>query len=74
MFYFNNRDEVERVFAEARYREVDGAFEPTPWTGRFSNYQVRNGVLIPVDAEVAWNLPGGDLTYWRGHVEEVEHK
>ena len=71
VFNFNSRDEVERVFAEARYREVDGAFEPTPWTGRFSNYQVRNGVLIPVDGEVAWNLPGGDLTYWRGHVEEI---
>ena len=73
VFFFNDRDEVERVFAETRYREVDGAFEPTPWTGRFSNYQLRNGMLIPLDGEVAWNLPSGDLTYWRGHVEEIEH-
>ena len=71
VFHFNGRDEVERVFAETRYREVDGVFEPTPWTGRFSNYQVRNGMLIPLDGEVAWNLPEGLLTYWRGHVEEI---
>ena len=72
VFYFNIRNEVERVFAESRYREVDGAFEPTPWTGHFSNYQVRNGMLIPIDGKVAWNLPGGDLSYWRGHLEEIE--
>ena len=74
MFYFNSRNEVERVFAEDRYREVDGLFEPTPWTGHFSNYQVRNDMLIPIDAEVEWNLPEGDLIYWRGHLEKIEHQ
>jgi len=74
VFYFNSRNEVERVFAENRYREVDGTYEPTPWTGHFSNYQVRNGMLIPIDGEVEWNLPGGDLSYWRGHLVEIEHE
>jgi hypothetical protein len=71
-FHFNSQNEVERVFAEKRYREVDGTFEPTPWTGHFRNYQVRNGILIPLDGEVVWNLPEGDLSYWRGHVETIE--
>jgi len=74
VFHFNSRNEVERVSAEERYREVDGAFEPTPWTGHFSNYQVRDGMLIPLDGEVAWNLPGGDLSYWRGHLVEIEYQ
>lgn len=74
MFHFNGRSEVERVFAEHRFREVDGSFEPTPWTGHFSNYQMRNGMLIPLEGEVEWNLPEGDLTYWRGHVDEIEHQ
>jgi hypothetical protein len=30
VFFFNNRDEVERVFAEKWYCEVDGTFEPIP--------------------------------------------
>jgi hypothetical protein len=74
VFHFNSRNEVDRVFAENRYRKVDGTFEPTPWTGYFRNYQVRNGMLIPIDGEVEWNLPEGNLSYWRGHLDEIEHK
>jgi hypothetical protein len=74
VFYFNSRNEVAHVSAESRYREVDGTFEPTPWTGHFHNYQVRNGLLIPIDAEVEWNLPVGNLSYWRGHLDEIEHE
>ena len=74
VFHFNDRNEVERVYARNRPRDVGGTFEPTPWTGHFSNYQLRNGMLIPTDGEVEWNLPGGDLSYWRGHLEEIEHQ
>ena len=73
VFFFNDRDEVERVYAEKRYREVNGRFEATPWTGRFMNYGERNGMLIPLDGEVAWNLPNGELAYWRGHIERIEY-
>jgi hypothetical protein len=73
-FYFNSQNEVERVFAEKRYREVDGTFKPTPWTGHFRNYQARNGMLIPLEGEVMWNLPEGDLSYWRGRVEAIEYQ
>jgi hypothetical protein len=72
LFYFNSRHEVERVYAEARGREVDGRYEPIPWTGYWSNYQTRDGLLIPLDGEVEWNLPEGDLAYWRGHVDDIE--
>jgi hypothetical protein len=73
VFHFNSRNQVEHVFAASRFREVDGTYEPTPWTGHFSNYQVRNGMLIPIDGEVEWNLPEGALGYWRGHLVEIEH-
>jgi hypothetical protein len=42
--------------------------------GRFINYQERNGMLIPLDGEVAWNLPDGDLSYWRGRIEAIEYQ
>lgn len=74
VFHFNSRNEVDRVFAESRYRSVDGTFEPTPWTGYFRNYQVRNGMLIPIEGEVEWNLPDGNLPYWRGYLEEIEYE
>lgn len=73
VFHFNSRNEVDRVFAENRHREVNGTFEPTPWTGHFRNYQVRNGVHIPLEGEVEWNLPEGNLSYWRGHLDKIEY-
>jgi hypothetical protein len=73
-FHFNSRNEVERVTAKNRPREVDGTFEPTPWMGNFRNYQVRNGMLIPIDGEVEWILPEGDLSYWRGHLQGIEYQ
>jgi hypothetical protein len=73
IFYFNSRDEVERIYSEGRYREVDGRYESTPWTGYFCNYHKRNGMLIPLDGQVEWNLPDGGLPYWRGHLDGIEH-
>jgi hypothetical protein len=65
VFHFNSRNEVDRVFAESRYRSVDDYFR---------NYQVRNGMLIPIEGEVEWNLPEGNLPYWRGYLEEIEYE
>ncbi len=73
VFYFNGRNEVERVSAERPYRKDDGTYESTPWTGYWRNYQVRDGVRIPIDGEVEWHLPEGDLPYWRATVEEIEY-
>jgi hypothetical protein len=74
VFHFNERNEVQRIYTEDRFREVEGDFEPTPWTGRFWNYQRRNGMRIPLDGEVAWNLPEGDLAYWRGNIQAIAHE
>jgi hypothetical protein len=65
---------VARVHAEERYREVDGDLVPTPWTGRWRDYQRRNGMLVPTAGEVVWHLPDGDLTAWRGRVTDVDHR
>ncbi|MDY6764586.1 MAG: DUF6544 family protein [Halobacteria archaeon] len=72
VFHFNDRNEVERVVSEGRYRQEEDGFEP--WTGYFRDYEERNGMLVPLDAEAEWNMPDGDLPYWRGSVEEIEHR
>jgi hypothetical protein len=38
---------------------------PTPWEGRWTNYEMRHGILIPLEGEVAWILPDGRRPYWR---------
>jgi len=54
-----------------RYRDVDGVPIPTPWRGRFHNYAMVDGMRIPLSGEVAWLLPEGPFTYWRGDVESA---
>lgn len=66
--------EVTRVHTDARYRAVDGELVPTPWTGRWRDYQRRNGVLVPTAGEVVWHLPDGDLSAWRGRVTDIDHR
>ncbi|MBN2556400.1 MAG: hypothetical protein JXA97_10720 [Anaerolineales bacterium] len=73
LFTFKDKDEVIQVYAEARGRNVEGEYVPTPWTGRFWHYQEMNGMLIPTEGEVEWNLADGDLVYWRGVIETAEY-
>jgi len=73
-FVFGPDGLVSRVFNPARFRDVHGTNVPTPWEGRFLRYEDRGGMLIPVEAEVAWLLPDKRLTYWRGVPEEVSYE
>lgn len=68
LFRFDNDGLIESVRAEARGRTVAGAVISTPWEGRWSNYELRDGMRIPVEGEVSWMLPGGPKPYWRGRI------
>jgi hypothetical protein len=57
--------------AEARARTADGKTIPTPWEGRWSNYELRSGMLIPLEGEVAWVFPEGPKPYWRGRITSL---
>lgn len=70
-FRINEAGETTEVFSPARFRAARGAFITTPWSGRFWNYQERNGIKIPMEGEVEWHLPDGRLPYWRGRIIEI---
>jgi hypothetical protein len=74
LFAFDGRGLIGRVHAEARGRAVGGEVVPTPWQGRFWNYQERGSMLVPLDGEVAWLPPEGEKPYWRGHISEISHE
>lgn len=59
------------VFAPDRPRSVGAANVPTPWEATLSAYDPRNGMRVPSAGEVAWLLPEGRLSYYRGRVESV---
>jgi hypothetical protein len=73
-FHFGVDGLVERVYTPERAREVDGAFEPTPWQGRFWHYTDMGGLRIPTRGEVAWLLPDGPQAYWRGEIADVAYE
>lgn len=74
LFGFGEDGLIETVCAESRGRTVGNRVMPTPWQGRFWSYATRDGMLIPLDGEVAWLLPEGRHPYWRGHINEISYE
>ncbi len=74
LFRFNESGLIESVRVEARGRTVAGKVIPTPWEGRWSNYEVREGMRIPIGGEVAWILPEGPKPYWRGRIQRIRYE
>lgn len=71
-FGFGGSGEVTSIYTPGRYREVQGGFELTPWEGYHRDYQEINGMQIPTTGEVAWHLPEGKFTVWRGRNEYTQ--
>ncbi|MCA1958041.1 MAG: hypothetical protein LDL14_05875 [Nitrospira sp.] len=74
LFSFNDSGVIETVRVEARGRTVGKKVIPTPWHGRFWNYQERGGMQVPLEGEVAWLLPEGAKPYWRGRITEIQYE
>ncbi|MCX7790289.1 MAG: hypothetical protein N2378_06585 [Chloroflexaceae bacterium] len=73
VFQFNAQGLIDSVHAEDRYRDVNGTLVATPWQVRCWDFQTRDGMLVPLQGEVAWLLPQGSQPYWRGRIERVEY-
>ncbi len=73
-FSFDAQGLITTVGTSARYRLVNGVPTRTPWQGRFWDYEVRNGMRIPIKGEVAWQPADGDVPYWRGTITGVAHE
>ena len=74
LFRFNEDGLIESVRAEARGRTVAGTVIPTPWESRWSHYELRDGMCIPLEGEVAWMLPEGPKPYWRGRIAGLSYE
>ena len=74
LFHFDAQGLVDSVSAEGRYREVNGSQVATAWQGRFWDYQRRDGMLVPVAGEVAWQLKAGPKPYWRGRIDRLDYE
>ena len=74
VFQFDAQGLISSVRSDGRYRVVDGEQVATPWQGRFWDYVLRDGMLIPLEGEVAWLLQEGPKPYWRGCIQRIEYE
>lgn len=65
LFYFNERNEIERIVTTDKYRDHKSGFEQAQFTMLCSKYQDFEGVKIPTQVDFIWNLSSGDFDY--GH-------
>jgi hypothetical protein len=73
-FRFGPDGLIESSYAAARPRTVGGAVVNAPWSGRGWESALRDGMRIPIEAEVVWILPQGPYPYWRGRIASIEYE
>ena len=71
LFRFDQTGLIGSFRADARGNMVGKAMVMAPWEGAWSNYQVRDGMQIPLTGEVAWMRPEGRRPYFVGTVTAV---
>lgn len=74
LFTFNAEGLIETTRVEARGRTIGDRIIPTPWQGRFFNYEEQGGMLVPSEGEVSWIMPEGPKSYWRGRITEITYE
>jgi len=74
LFRFGTDGLITSALAEDRMRTVGTSAVPTEWEGRWSSYERRDGMMVPIVGEVAWVLPEGRKPYWRGSITGIRHE
>ncbi|MBN1858833.1 hypothetical protein JW848_06470 [Candidatus Bipolaricaulota bacterium] len=72
-FRFGDQGEIVGIFTPGRYREVDGEYVLAPWAGSFWSYEKHDGMMIPMEGEVEWQLSEGPAPYWEGRLVDVRY-
>jgi hypothetical protein len=70
-FCFNEQGMVFRIDGD-RFRTERGGCRKRPWSAYCGAYEVRGGFRIPMEARVVWDLPDGELEYFRGRIQSIE--
>ncbi len=59
---------IAGMFAADRPRSASAPILPTPWRGSFSDYRRHAQRWLPFHGEVAWEIEGKEIVYWRGDI------
>jgi hypothetical protein len=71
LFSFNDAGLIVAARAEARGAGMGKDMVMMPWEGRWSDYQLRDGMMVPLTGEAAWLRPQGRRAYFAGSVTSL---
>ncbi|KPP88517.1 MAG: hypothetical protein HLUCCA08_17025 [Rhodobacteraceae bacterium HLUCCA08] len=74
VFRFGEDGLVTGIRVEARGALVGGETVMMPWEGRFGDYRLQAGMMLPFRGEVSWITPQGERPYFRGTVMRVDYR
>ena len=74
LFQFDEAGLVASVHADARGAGVGKDMVMLPWDCRVSNYQLRNGMMVPTHGEAAWLKPQGRQAYFIGELTSMAYE
>ena len=74
VFAFDSGSSFVTSIEGDRFRENGGAYTLLPWRIRCDEYRERDGMLIPLYAEVAWVTGGRVEPYWRGRITSITYR
>lgn len=74
LFRFNEAGLIGSFRAEARGAGSGKEMILLPWEGSWSNYQARDGMVVPFAGEVAWIRPEGRQQYFVGNVTSLNYE
>lgn len=72
VFHFDEKGDLADFLAK-RYRETNGTYELTDWSGISTEFKSFNGLRIPSKADIIWKLKTGDFTWYRCEISEIEY-
>ena len=74
LFRFDAAGLIHSVYAEARGGMVGNKLVMMPWECSLSDYQLRDGMTVPMTGEAAWLRPEGRKTYFRGTIKSMSYE
>lgn len=74
LFSFNEAGLIASVRADSRGAGVGKDMVMLPWDCGLSDYQLQDGMLIPMAGEAAWIRPEGRKAYFVGKVKKLNYE
>lgn len=74
IFKLNELGQIEAMSAKSRGAQIGNEIVERPWGASFSNYAIKNGRNIPLEAEVYWIIDGKKFIYWKGRIIDWQLK